>query len=281
MDTILDKSKISYIKWDMNRYMTETYSQSLDYDQQGEVAHRYILGVYKLYERLIEKYPEILFESCAGGGARFDPGLLYYAPQAWASDDTDAVERLKIQYGTSMIYPLSSIGSHISAVPNHQVGRITSMETRANVAYFGTFGYELDITKLSEEDKAKVQAQTSFFKEKRQLVRNGQFYRLLSPFESNEVSWMVVSQDKKEAMVGYYKVLAKPNDKYYRIKLKGLDPTKLYAIEGKDTTHYGDELMNIGIVLAEDYTDRAGEYWSREKSADFSSKLFLLKEVNA
>lgn len=281
MDNILSKSKISYIKWDMNRYMTETYSQNLDVDQQGEVSHRYILGVYKLYERLIEKYPEILFESCAGGGARFDPGLLYYAPQAWASDDTDATERLKIQYGTSMVYPLSSIGSHISAVPNHQVGRITSMETRANVAYFGTFGYELDITKLSEEDKAKVKAQTSFFKENRQLVRNGQFYRLLSPFASNEVSWMVVSEDKKEAMVGYYKVLAKPNDKYFRVKLTGLDPEKLYTIEGKDTTHFGDELMNVGVILAEDYTDRASEYWSREKLGDFSSKLFLLKEANA
>lgn len=280
MDNILAKSKISYIKWDMNRYITETYSQSLNYDQQGEVSHRYILGVYKLYERLIQKYPKILFESCAGGGARFDPGLLYYAPQAWASDDTDAAERLKIQYGTSMVYPLSSIGSHISAVPNHQVGRTTPMDTRANVAYFGTFGYELDITTLSEADKAKVHAQTSFFKEKRQLVRNGHFYRLLSPFESNEVSWMVVSEDKKEAMVGYYKVLAKPNDKYYRIKLKGLDPDTLYAIEGKETTHYGDELMNIGIILAEDYTDRAEEYWSREKPGDFSSELFLLKATN-
>ncbi|MFJ5758552.1 alpha-galactosidase [Neobacillus sp. NPDC093182] len=281
MDNILSKSKISYIKWDMNRYMTEIYSASLDFDQQGEVAHRYILGVYRLYERLIEKYPEILFESCAGGGARFDPGLLYYAPQAWASDDTDAAERLKIQYGTSMVYPLSSIGSHVSAVPNHQVGRLTPIDTRANVAYFGTFGYELDITNVSDEEKYKVKEQTSFFKEKRQLIQNGHFYRLLNPFESNEASWMVVSEDKKEAMVGYYKVLAKPNDKYYRIKLKGLDPDTLYAIEGKETTHYGDELMNIGIVLAENYTDRAGEYWSREKLGDFSSKLFLLTEVNA
>ena len=281
MDSILSKSKISYIKWDMNRYMTEIYSQRLGFDQQGEVAHRYILGVYSLYERLIAKYPEILFESCAGGGARFDPGLLYYAPQAWASDNTDAAERLKIQYGTSMVYPLSSIGSHISAVPNHQVGRTTPMETRADVAYFGTFGYELDITKLSQEDKSKVMAQTTFFKEKRELIRNGKFFRLLNPFESNEVSWMVVSEDKKEAMVGYYKVLAKPNDKYYRVKLKGLDPDKLYSIAEKETTHYGDELMNVGIVLAEDYTDRASEYWSREKSGDFSSKLFLLKEVNA
>lgn len=279
MDKIISESKISYIKWDMNRYITEAYSQSLDIDQQGEVFHRYILGVYNLYEKLIEKYPEILFESCAGGGARFDPGLLFYAPQAWASDDTDAAERLKIQYGTSMVYPLSSIGSHVSAVPNHQVGRITPLETRANVAYFGTFGYELDITKLSEEEKTTVKEQTSFFKEKRQLIQNGKFYRLLNPFESNEVSWMVVSEDQREALVGYYKVLARPNDKYYRIKLKGLDPDKLYSIEGKETTHYGDELMNIGIVLAEDYTDRASEYWQREKEGDFSSKLFILKEV--
>ncbi|MBM7655680.1 alpha-galactosidase [Neobacillus cucumis] len=280
MDHILEKSKISYIKWDMNRYMTEPYSLGLAIDQQGELAHRYILGVYKLYERLIEKYPEILFESCAGGGARLDPGLLYYAPQAWASDDTDAVERLKIQYGTSMVYPLSSIGSHVSAIPNHQVGRITPIDTRAHVAYFGTFGYELDITKLSEKEKEKVKEKTSFFKEKRQLIRNGQFYRLLNPFESNEVSWMVVSDDQKEAIVGLYKVLAKPNDKYYRLPLKGLDPDKLYKIEGKETTHYGDELMNIGIILADDYTDRAGEYWSREKAGDFSSTIFLLKEVH-
>ena len=165
------------------------------------------------------------------------------------------------------------------SVPNHQVGRITPLETRANVAYFGTFGYELDITKLSEEEKAAVKEQTSFFKEKRQLIRNGQFYRLLNPFESNEVSWMVVSEDQREAIVGYYKVLAKPNDKYYRIKLKGLDPDKLYSIEGKETTHYGDELMNVGIILAEDYTDRASEYWQREKEGDFSSKVFILKEV--
>ncbi|PLT28803.1 alpha-galactosidase [Peribacillus deserti] len=279
MDHVISTSKISYIKWDMNRYMTETYSRSLEPDRQGEAAHRYILGVYRLYERLIEKYPEILFESCAGGGARFDPGMLYYAPQAWASDNTDAAERLKIQYGTSMVYPLSSIGSHVSAVPNHQVGRITPFETRANVAYFGTFGYELDITKLSDEEKAKIKEQTSFFKEKRKLIRKGAFYRLLNPFVSNEVSWMVVSEDKTEALVGYYKVLAKPNDKYYRLKLTGLDPDKLYAIQGQETTHYGDELMNVGIVLAEDFTDRASEYWQREKPRDFSSKLFVLQEV--
>ncbi|MDY7224695.1 alpha-galactosidase [Halalkalibacterium halodurans] len=279
MDDIISTSKISYIKWDMNRYITEAYSTSLDVDQQGEVFHRYILGVYKLYERLIEKYPKILFESCAGGGGRFDPGLLFYAPQTWASDDTDAIERLKIQYGASMLYPLSSIGSHVSAVPNHQVGRMTPIETRANVAYFGTFGYELDITKLCDEEKRVIKEQVTFFKEHRDLIRSGDFYRLLSPFNSNEVSWMVVSRDKKQAIVAYYKVLAKPNDKYYRIKLKGLDPEKLYEIKRGSTSYYGDELMNIGIILAGDYTDRASEYWSRPHPHDYQSKIFVITEV--
>lgn len=279
MDEIIANADISYIKWDMNRYMTETYSSSLPIDQQGEVSHRYILGVYKLYEKLLAKYPEILFESCAGGGARFDPGMLYYAPQAWASDNTDAIERLKIQYGTSLVYPISSIGSHVSTVPNHQVGRVTPLETRANVAYFGTFGYELDITKLTDEEKEKVRQQTAFMKEHRDFIQKGIFYRLLSPFESNEVSWMVVSNDKKKAIVGYYKILAKPNERYNRIRLTGLDPDKLYLIEGSDTQHYGDELMNVGIILSEDYTDRAQEYWQREKPKDFASRLFILTEA--
>ncbi|KAB8128260.1 alpha-galactosidase [Gracilibacillus oryzae] len=278
MDKILSKSKITYIKWDMNRHITEAYSQKLPSDQQGEVFHRYILGVYDLYERLIKKYPEVLFESCAGGGARFDPGMLYYAPQTWISDDTDAVERLKIQYGTSMVYPLSSIGSHVSAVPNHQVGRLAPIETRAAVAYFGTFGYELDITKLSDAEKGKVREQVAFFKNYRNLIRNGKFHRLLSPFEGNETSWMVVSQDKTEALVGYYKVLARPNEAYQRIKLTGLDPNRLYQVNGT-TTHYGDELMNIGIILAGNYINRASEYWGREHPGDYQAKLFVLKSL--
>ncbi|OAK67297.1 alpha-galactosidase [Lederbergia galactosidilytica] len=278
MDTILEKSKISYIKWDMNRYITEAYSTSLDADQQGEMFHRYILGVYQLYEKLIEKYPNILFESCAGGGGRFDPGMLYYAPQTWTSDDTDAVERLKIQYGHSMVYPLNAIGSHVSTIPNHQVGRRTPIETRANVAYFGTFGYELDITKLTEEDQQKVKEQVAFFKANRHLLHTGDFYRLLNPFEGNETAWMVVSQDQKEAIVGYYKVLAKPNEKYNRLKLNGLDPNKLYTVSGRNSNHYGDELMNIGILLNQDYTDRADEYWQRDHPKDYDSNLFILKE---
>lgn len=279
MDNIINDAKISYIKWDMNRFMTEVYSKELPADQQGEVFHRYILGVYSLYERLIEKYPEILFESCAGGGGRFDPGMLYYAPQTWTSDDTDAIERLKIQYGISHVYPLSAIGSHVSAVPNHQVGRITPIETRANVAYFGTFGYELDVTKLSDAEKEAVKKQTAFFKEQRELIRQGVFHRLMNPFESNETAWMLVSSDQNEAIVGYYQVLAKPNESYKRIKLVGLNPDKCYAIEGTDKTYYGDELMNIGIILAENFTGRADEYWSREKAGDYHSKLFVLKAL--
>lgn len=153
------------------------------------------------------------------------------------------------------------------------------METRANVAYFGTFGYELDITKLTKEEQEKVMLQTAFMKEHRDFIQKGTFYRLLSPFDSNEVSWMVVARDKKKAIVGYYKVLAKPNERYNRIKLTGLDPDKRYAIEGKDTKHYGDELMNIGILLSEDYTDRASEYWQRERAGDYSSRLFIVTEA--
>lgn len=278
MDKVISSSKISYIKWDMNRYITEPYSLSLEADKQGELFHRYILGVYKLLEKLTSKYPEILLESCAGGGARFDPGMLYYAPQAWASDDSDAIERLKIQYGTSMIYPLSSIGSHISAVPNHQVGRITPLETRANTAYFGTFGYELNLGSLSDEEKEKIKNQIKFFKKYSKVIHQGDFYRLQNPFENNEVCWLTVSEDKSTAIAAYYQVLSRPNEKYNRIKLKGLDEDKLYEIEGRHGTFYGDELMNIGIVLSKDYTGKTAEYYEREHE-DFNSKIFVIKEV--
>ncbi len=206
MAKFLAGAKISYIKWDMNRSITECYSEGLPADRQGEVFHRYILGVYELYDRLTSAFPEVLFESCASGGGRFDPGLLYYAPQAWASDDSDAVERLKIQYGTSFCYPVSSIGSHVSVTPNHQVYRNTPLYTRANVAYFGTFGYELDLNKLTEEEIAQVKEQIRFMKRYRGLIQFGDFYRLSSPFEKNVTAWMVVSGDKREAVVGWYKI---------------------------------------------------------------------------
>lgn len=278
MAKILREAPISYIKWDMNRNITEGFSNGLSPEKQGEFMHRYILGVYDLYDRLTNEFPEILFESCSGGGNRFDPGLLYYAPQAWTSDDTDAIERLKIQYGTSMVYPISCMGSHVSAVPNHQVNRVTPLETRAAVAYFGTFGYELDVTKMTEEEKTQVKEQIQFFKKYRRLISSGTFYRLISPFEGdgNQTAWTIVSEDKKEAIVAYYRVLCRPSEPYRRIKLQGLNSDICYCIEGDKETHYGDELMNFGIRLNEDYIGRENEYkWGGK--GDFQSRIFVIK----
>lgn len=253
LSKLLHESKISYIKWDMNRYVTECYSLTKDASSQGKVFHEHILGVYSLYERLIKEFPYILFESCSSGGARFDPGMLYYSPQVWTSDDTDAIERLKIQYGTSMIYPISSMGAHVSAVPNKQIGRITPIETRANVAFFGAFGYELDLNLLSDEEKEKVKGQVEFYKFHRELIMSGDFYRISSPFESNITSWAVVSKDKKEALLGCYKALNSVNEGWKRLKIVGLDGSKRYMINGDaGRVYFGDELMNAGIVLEDE-----------------------------
>ena len=227
MAKILSEAKVSYIKWDMNRSISECYSAALPADRQGEVYHRYILGVYDLYERLTSRFPEVLFESCSSGGGRFDPGMLYYAPQCWTSDDSDAVERIKIQYGTSYCYPVSSMGAHVSVTPNHQVNRDTPLHTRANVAYFGTFGYELDLNVLSAEEQEEVKRQIMFMKEYRSLFQFGTFYRLQSPFENNISAWMVVSKDKKDAVVGWYRVLNGINMPCTRLRLKGLNPDML------------------------------------------------------
>lgn len=274
MSKILSEAKVSYIKWDMNRCITEAFSASLPADRQGELFHRYILGVYQLYDRLTANFPNVLFESCASGGGRFDPGLLYYAPQGWASDDSDAIERLKIQYGTSMCYPISSIGAHVSVVPNHQVYRVTPIETRANVAHFGTFGYELDLNKLTSEEREKVREQIKFMKEYREIIQFGTFYRLISPFEScNFTAWMVVSDDKKTALVGYYKILNEVNGPYHRVKLCGLDPSLSYCVDG-GLCHYGDELMNLGLLTTD---GAAGELTPGDhKSTDFDSRIFVL-----
>lgn len=275
MAKILSESKISYIKWDMNRSITECYSAAFPADRQGEVFHRYILGVYDLYERLTSAFPHVLFESCASGGGRFDPGLLYYAPQGWASDDSDAVERLKIQYGTSMCYPISSIGSHVSVTPNHQIFRNTPLHTRANVACFGTFGYELDLNKLSPEEIEEVKEQIIFMKEYRELLQFGTFYRLKSPFEGNETIWMVVSDDKKTALVGYYRVLNGVNVPYSRVQLQGLDSDLLYINMLNGMEHYGDELMNLGLITS-DVT--AGEVpGDAVPCTDFESRIYILK----
>ncbi len=193
----------------MNRNITEPWSLALPPDRQGEFFHRYILGVYDLYARLTTAFPDILFESCASGGGRFDPGLLAFAPQAWTSDDTDAVERLKIQWGTSLAYPVSSMGAHVSAVPNHQVGRVTPLATRAAVAFFGVLGYELDPTVLTADERREVADQVAFYVANREVLQYGHFVRLRSPFEGdgNTTAWMSVSPDRRRAVVGFYRVL--------------------------------------------------------------------------
>lgn len=274
MEKILGGAKVSYVKWDMNRSITECYSHALPADRQGEVFHRYILGVYDLYDRLTSRFPQVLFESCASGGGRFDPGLLYYAPQGWASDDSDAVERLKIQYGTSFCYPISSIGSHVSVTPNHQVFRNTPLHTRANVAYFGTFGYELDLNRLSGEEQEQVKEQIEFMKKYREVIQFGDFYRLCSPFEGNVTAWMAVNQERTLAVVGWYRILCGVNMPYTRIKLQGLEEKYRYEISGREGYYFGDELMNLGLITT-DYTSGEGA----DKAlciGDFDSRVFVL-----
>ena len=271
---IVEKADIQYIKWDMNRCMSEVYSHTASAADQGKVMHQYILGVYRLYEKLTGRFPEILFESCASGGGRFDPGMLYYAPQGWNSDDTDAAERVRIQYGTSMCYPISSMGSHVSVVPNHQLNRITSLHTRANVAYFGTFGYELDLNKLTDEEIAEVKAQIIFMKEYRELIQFGNFYRLKSPFDGNETVWMTVSEDKRKALVFWYRERNVVNAEFTRVRLQGLDPDLIYKNEYNGTENYGDELMNLGL-LTTDVT--AGEPTNEDlPCTDYESRIYVL-----
>lgn len=277
LENLLAEVPVSYIKWDMNRTFSEVFSNGNDREYQGKVCHKYILGVYELYERLTSRFPHVLFESCASGGARFDPGMLYYAPQGWTSDDTDAIERLKIQYGTSMVYPVSCMGSHVSASPNHQTNRVTLIETRADVAYFGTFGYELDLLKLGEEDKAEIRRQIAFMKEKRDLIQKGTFYRLKSPFEGNETAWMIVSEDQKKALVGYYRVMQPVNVGFKRLKLKGLKEDTCYKVSGYDYDCYGDELMQVGMILS----DSASGVWKKgvNDKGDFQAEVFEIVAV--
>lgn len=261
MSDVLRSAPISYVKWDMNRNMTEIGSAKLPPERQRETAHRYMLGLYRVLEHMTSSFPHILFESCSGGGGRFDPGMLYYMPQTWTSDNTDAISRLKIQYGTSLVYPISSMGAHVSAVPNHQVHRFTSLEMRAHVAMSGNFGYELDLSKFSDEEKALVKTHIEQYKANRSLVQFGDQYRLLSPFEGNEAAWMVVSTDKSEAVLFFFRVLAQPNAPLQRLRLQGLDPEANYRLEGGDSIFGGDQLMYAGIPIADLNGDYVSQMW--------------------
>ena len=272
---ILASAPISYVKWDMNRPITDIGSACLPKERQRELSHRYVLGLYRVLEEITSRFPNILFESCSSGGGRFDPGMLFYMPQTWTSDDTDAVERLKIQYGTSLVYPASTMGAHISACPNHQVGRYVGLEMRGAVAMCGNFGYELDLTKFSEEEKEIVREQVRHYKEIRRTVQFGDFYRLISPYDKdgNETAWGFVTEDKKKAVFFYYRVLARPNVKVPRLKFKGLSGEKKYTIQvigdgnlyKEQVVAYGDELMSIGLERESVFGDfKAWEYLIEE-----------------
>ena len=254
--SILRSANIEYVKWDMNRQLSDIGSFGLPADRQGELYHRYVLAVYEMQERLVTEFPHLLLENCSGGGARFDPGMLYYSPQIWCSDDTDAVERLKIQESTAMIYPLSTMGAHVSDCPNHTVGRVTPFETRGHVALAGTFGYELDITKIPEEDRQMIPKQVAMYHKYNDLVRSGDYYRIASYQENHYFDcYEVVSKDKSEALVTFVQVINRPNYKSRRITLKGLDPQKNYCLEGEDTVYAGDTLMYAGILIQNPWGD--------------------------
>ena len=253
---VLDSANIAYVKWDFNRHITDLYSVALPADKQGEVYHRYMLGLYSLLERITTKYPDILFESCSGGGGRFDMGMLYYMPQVWTSDNSDAIDRLKIQYGTSFAYPVSTMGAHVSVCPNHQNARVTPLTTRGNVAYFGTYGLELDVTKMTEDEKAEIARQIKEFKKYYELIQRGDYYRLLSPFTPDEslfCAWETVKPDRSEALVCAvrYETDACTAPEY--LKVKGLCPEKLYTINGGEKAYTGAALMNIGFMLEYDF----------------------------
>lgn len=274
MKKILDSANIEYIKWDMNRQLTEVGSATLPAERQRELWHRYVLGVYDLMDRLTTDYPHILLENCSGGGARFDPGMLYYSPQIWCSDDTDAIERLKIQHGTSMCYPCSAMGAHVSDCPNHTVGRNTPFKTRGHVAMVGTFGYELDVTRIPQEDRDAIPAQIEEFNKFNKLVRTGDHYRIGNMFEDNTWdAWEFVAKDKSEALFEFVQVLARPNERSRRIKLKGLEPEAYYYEESEpDKKISGAALMNAGINIA--------KMWNGDGLyGDFCSKILHFIKV--
>lgn len=268
MKAILNSANISYVKWDMNRALSNLGSSKLPPNQQGELSHRYMLGVYEMLERFTCEFPDILLEGCSGGGARYDPGILYYCPQIWCSDDTDAIERLRIQQGTAMIYPLSTMGAHVSDCPNHTVGRTTPFETRGYVALTGTFGYELDVTKIAEEDRQQIPEQIKLYHKYNDLIRNGDYYRIASyGQECHYDCWEIVSKDKKEALLFYIQVLNRPNQLSTCIKFKGLDEDKRYQIEESSSVLSGAALMYAGILI-------------NDVNGDFKGKLIHIIEHN-
>ena len=255
MSDVLHSADISYVKWDMNRSISDWYTRTLPADRQGEMPHRYVLGLYALLERLTAAFPDVLFEGCSGGGGRFDAGMLYYCPQIWCSDDTDAYERTKIQYGTSFFYPVSAVGSHVSTVPNHQTGRITPFETRGTVAMAGSFGYELDLNLLSDGEKQEVAEQIRQFKTYGPLIHNGKYYRLTNPMAEDTALWEFAAQDGSEVLVQGMLFHAEANVLRRTVQLRGLDAEKRYRLDGTEQVYTGAALMAGGVLLPKAWGD--------------------------
>lgn len=257
---VLSSAPVDYVKWDFNRNLTEAASLDLPRERQGEVMHRYVLGLYDLLGRITAAFPHILFEGCSSGGGRYDPAMLYYAPQFWTSDDTDAMERLDIQLGTSFVYPASTMSCHVSASPNHQTGRETSFVTRGHVAMGGAFGYELDLTKLTGEEKDLIRRQVKEYREIAPLVRRGDFYRLILPSDTVNgqsgkcAAWMIVSEDKTEVLVTFVVIRTSVHPVYF-LKLDGLDPAAVYEDRETGARYHGDTLMNAGLNLTKTWRD--------------------------
>lgn len=273
---ILRSANIEYVKWDMNRQLSDIGSPSLSADTMGEFYHRYVLAVYEMQERLITEFPNLLLENCSGGGARFDPGMFYYSPQIWCSDDTDSYERLMIQEGTALIYPLSTMGAHVSVCPNHAVGRITPFKTRGYVALSGTFGYELDITKLPPEERSLIPHQIELYKKYSALVRNGDYQRILSCTDGHDADcWASVSKDKSKALITFVQIFNHPNYKSRFIKIHGLKQDSKYRVTFPDENPKdfpeqvlsGKTLQNAGFPIRRDW-------------GDFQAKLIYIKEIS-
>lgn len=288
MKKLLDEGYIDYIKWDMNRHLSDIYSLALPPERQGEASHRYILGVYDLLERITQTYPRILFEGCSGGGGRFDAGWAYYMPQSWASDNTDALARLTIQYGTSLAYPISSMTAHVSAVPNHQTGRVIPLQTRAHVAMSGVLGYELDLTKMPEAEKRAVKDQIQAYKSIRNLVQYGTFYRLKSPSQGNQTAWLFVSDNQEEALLMTAQALSMAQPVLTKTKLVGLHPDwdyqhiDLFNEKGQDqavgyfSSIYAHQPIESGQVFSGQELMQVGIYDPVVRQ-DFNSQLYYFK----
>lgn len=283
IDKVIKETDLDYIKWDMNRNITEAYSPYLARQElpQGEFFHRYILGVYRLYEKITVNHPDVLIEGCAGGGGRFDLGILYYSPQIWVSDDTDAIERLKIQFGTTLAYPISCLSNHISAIPNHQINRNTSLKTRGDVAFFGNLGYELDLTKSTLEELKLIKRQINDYKIWREFLSKGTLYRLTSPYENkfNEVTWALITDDKRDIFVGYYYFLANLDASPYEyIKLSFIDDDISYINLSNNQIISSNVLKNIGLKKPIRYNGVNKD--TCEMIGDFQSRIIHLKAVD-